>query len=117
MIPVEDVVVSGATNVLSPALRVLFVASSSIDNNTVISTAVYDAGVDTIVHGNDSAVGTYDGNLFDMLLGNEAETVKVDIYVYFDGTDAAANNATYADAVLNGQSIEVVFGVDEESYN
>lgn len=109
---VDEVIVSGATNALSPALRVLFVASSSIDNNTVISTAVYDAAnaSTNVTHAN----GT---NLFDMLLGNEAETVKVDIYVYFDGTDDAANNATYADAVLNGQSIEVVFGVDEHPYN
>ena len=107
---VDDVIVSGATNVLSPALRVLFVASSSVDNYNVISSAVYDAGLDSITHANGS-------NLFDMLLGNEAETIKVDIYVYFDGTDDTANNATYADAVLNGQSIEVIFGVDEEAYN
>ena len=55
--------------------------------------------------------------LFAKLLGDEAEVVTVEMYVYFDGMDASVVTATGAAGVLNGQSISVKFTIDEHTYN
>lgn len=104
---IEDVKIGGAKNELSNALRILFVAYSEHDEDTLV-TYTYDPANDT---GAESKV------LFSTLLGNEAETITVQVYVYFDGTDADANNAQVAGAVLNGQTIEIEFAIDELTYN
>ena len=104
---IEDVKIGGAKNELSNALRILFVAYSEHDEDTLV-TYTYDPANDT---GAESEV------LFSTLLGNEAETITVEVYVYFDGTDADANNAQVAGAVLNGQTIEIEFAINELSYN
>lgn len=107
---VEDIRIGGKSNALNGALRVLLVASSMTDTtNTDIVTVLYDAGTDT-----------FDNQLlFTRLLGNEAETIKVDVYIYFDGTDTDAKNTTLAadGATLNGQSVEIEFAIDELPYN
>ena len=104
---IEDVRIGGAKNELSNALRILFVAYSEHDEETLV-TYTYDPAND---RGAESEV------LFSTLLGNEAETITVEVYVYFDGTDADANNAQVAGAVLNGQTIEIEFAINELSYN
>lgn len=106
---VDKVVLGGASNVLTPALRVLFVATSSVDESQPkrISACVYDAGTGEFTYSNDN------DNFFDTVLGNEAEEIKVDVYIYFDGTDEIAMNATVAGQPLNGQTIEIYFGIDE----
>ena len=96
----------GATNNLAPALRVLLVAS--IDDQ-VVNTATCAFG-GTIQYAN----GT---NLVDVLLGNQAETLKVDIYVYFDGTDTVATNASIATGALDGQTVNLKFTIDAPAYN
>jgi hypothetical protein len=55
--------------------------------------------------------------LFSTLLGNEAETITVEVYIYFDGTDPITNNAQVAGAVLNGQTVEIEFAINELGYN
>lgn len=111
---IDEINIGGAANALSPTLRILFVATTSADASTPkrISAALYD-------HGATGTKITYsDGtNLFDTVLGNKAETVKVDVYVYFDGADEVANNHTVAGEQLNGQTIEIKFGIDELAYN
>ncbi|MBE6643775.1 MAG: hypothetical protein E7612_00185 [Ruminococcaceae bacterium] len=109
---VDDIVVGGATNVLTSTLRVLIVATSSADAESPkrISACLYDAGEDTYTYSN----GT---NLFDTVLGNEQEQITVDVYIYFDGTDADAKNSIVAGELLNGQTIEIKFGINELSYN
>lgn len=107
---IADVKVGGAYNELSNAIRVLFVASSTSDPDAIV-TATYDCGLDKFVYANENKD---EALLFDMLLGNEAETVKVDLYIYFDGTDDVAKNT---DAILNGQTIDIEFAIDELSYN
>ena len=102
---IADVEIGGVAHELSAAMRVLFVAKSLASGE--YNTALYDAGTDAITY----ASGT---NLFGTLLGDEAETVKVDVYIYFDGTDEVAKNT---DAVLNGQTVEIKFAIDELSYN
>jgi hypothetical protein len=105
---IEDVRIGGAKNELSNALRVLFVAYSEHDEDTLV-TYTYDPAADK---GNAPEV-----TLFSTLLGNEAEKITVEIYIYFDGTDADANNAQVAGAVLNGQTVEIEFAIDELTYN
>ncbi len=111
---IDEINIGGASNALSPTLRILFVATTSADASTPkrISTAFYDHGAtgEKITYGN----GT---NFFDTILGNEAEVVKVDVYIYFDGADEVANNQTVAGEQLNGQTVEIKFGINELSYN
>ena len=101
---IADVNIGGKSNDLSDALRVLFVATNG--KGEVVST-IYDNGDPT----------SFDGDLFDKILGNERETVKVDIYVYFDGTDEVAKTANTAAGELNGQSVEVKFTIAMPEYN
>lgn len=104
---IEDVRIGGAKNELSNALRVLFVAYSEHDEDTLV-TYTYDPANDN---------GAESQRLFSTLLGNEAETITVEVYIYFDGTDADANNKQVAGAVLNGQTVEIEFAIDELPYN
>ena len=61
--------------------------------------------------------GDGDNNIVDVLLGNKAEVLKVEIYVYFDGTDPVAENADIAAGLLNGQTVSIAFNVDGHAYN
>ncbi len=108
---IEDVRIGGAKNELSNALRVLFVAYSEHDPDTLV-TYIYD-------HENDNENGNSaeSQRLFSTLLGNEQEKITVQVYIYFDGTDADANNKQVAGAVLNGQTVEIEFAIDELTYN
>ena len=116
---VDDIVLKGATNVLTPALRVLLVATSSTDsgNPQRISACIYNPAPDT--NSGEQKFTYLDGNdcFFDTVLGNEAEEIKVDVYIYFDGTDSEAKNDVVAGELLNSQAIEIYFGIDELPYN
>ena len=102
---IEKVTVGGRVNELSPALRVLFVATNG--NGVVVDT----------IYSNRDGMEDFDGDLFDTILGNKGEVVTVDMYVYFDGTDESAYTKANADAgLLNGQSIEVKFSIDGPDY-
>lgn len=113
---VKDIRIGGASNALNGALRVLLVATSMTDTtNTDIVTVIYDAGEDTY-----NGVAHVEGQetvLFSKLLGNEAETIKVEVYIFFDGTDDVAKNTTMDGAILNGQSVEIEFSIDKLDYN
>ena len=51
------------------------------------------------------------------LLGNEEETVTVQTYIYFDGTDdVALTSETIPAGELNGQKIAIEFAIDEHDY-
>ena len=100
---IADVVVSGKANDLSDAIRVLFVATNG------------KGEVATYTYNNKDGMDEGGEILFATLLGNEAEVVTVEMYVYFDGKDVAT--ATTAAGVLNGQSISVKFTIDEHDYN
>lgn len=104
---IAEVNVSGRANELSPALRVLFVATNGAGQETRIT---YDNGTKEFSNNT--------GLLFNKILGNKGEVVKVDMYVYFDGTDDSAYTKADVDAgLLNGQSIEVKFTIDGPKYN
>lgn len=98
------ITVGGAENTMAKALRVLLVVTNAAGER--VTTAYYDNNVDT---------RTFD--IIDMLAGNKQETLKVEIYVYFDGTDVVAENADITAGVLDGQTVSIAFNVDDHAYN
>lgn len=105
---IENVTITGAHNPIGDALRILFVATSSSGETT---TALYSPRNTTDANKVQNAL------LFDTLLGDAQETITVDIYIYFDGTDSITYTSAINDATLNGQNIEIEFAIDELDYN
>ena len=104
-IRIENVTIGGRENDLSDALRVLFVATNGAGE--VVATT----------YSNRDGMASFDGDLFETILGNKGEVVTVDMYVYFDGTDAAALTLATGDAgLLNGQTVSVKFAIDGPDY-
>ena len=102
-IKVSGVNVSG-TDSLNDAIRVLFVATNGVGN---ISRAIYNNRTGEITH--------LDGNaLFSKILGDEAETIKVEVYIYYDGTDDAV--VTNGDVIFSGHKIRCEFSIDVPDY-
>ncbi len=97
--------VGGAANDISKALRVLLVVNDASGN--LVNTAYYD--------NNDPTDCTFD--IIDLLLGNRQETLEVEIYVYFDGTDEIAENSKIKAGILDGQTVSIAFNVDDHAYN
>ena len=98
------ITVGGAANNMAKALRVLLVVTNAAGER--VTTAYYDNNVDTRTF-----------KIIDMLAGNKQETLKVETYVYFDGTDAMAENADITAGVLDGQTVSIAFNVDDHAYN
>ncbi len=100
---VEEVVVEGSDS-LNDAIRVLFVAENGAGET---ARALYNNKTGSITH--------WDGEdiLFDKLLGDGEETVEINVYVYFDGTDPSVKTK---DSVLSGQKLILKFAVDEQEY-
>lgn len=102
---IENVAIGGRENDLSDALRVLFVATNGAGE------------VATTTYSNRDGMASFDGDLFATIRGNKGEVVTVDMYVYFDGTDAAALTLATGDAgLLNGQTVSVKFAIDGPDY-
>ena len=57
-------------------------------------------------HSNPAA---FDGAIADMLLGDRAEFVTVDMYIFFDGTHESAYTHN---SILSNHSVKVGFSVD-----
>lgn len=103
--------VGGAVNNLAPALRVLLVVYDVTNEKTLVNTVEYD-------NGNPGDVQYLNGtNIVDVLRGDLGQTLQVDIYVYFDGTDEIANNANIEAAALDGQIVDIEFTIDNHPYN
>lgn len=106
-----SITVAGANNDLKQAIRVVLVVTDVTDANTIVNVVTYNGT--TVAYGLDGS----DDNIVDVLLGNKAETLKVDIYVYFDGSDANANNANVESGLLDGQYIDIKFNIEDHAYN
>ena len=115
------ITVGGTENEIAKALRVLLVVTD-VESGNRVNTVYYDNVDRESVYGQGE-------NIIDVLLGNQQETLKVDIYVYFDGTDAVAQNSPAVDnegntvatgiqaGVLNGQTVSIAFNIDGHAYN
>ena len=116
------ITVGGTAHDIDDALRVLLVVTD-VESGNRVNTVYYD-NVDRV-----SVYGDGETNIVDTLYGNKQETLKVDIYVYFDGTDAVAQNSPAVDnegntvatgiqaGVLNGQTVSIAFNIDGHAYN
>lgn len=102
-----DFTVGGVVNELSDSLRVLLVCSI---NGVRVNTVLYENRSKTTTYGTGS-------NIVEVLLGNREEVLKVDVYVYFDGTDADANNKNVPAGTLDGQTVDLKFTIDGPDYN
>ena len=97
---IDSVEISGIRNYLTNAIRIMFVARAN-DGTTVTKFYSHRTPSD------------FDGALFPEIKGNAIETVEVDIYVYFDGTDQSAYKQ---DKFLTRNDVNVTFSVDDHNY-
>ena len=98
---VDSVEVDGMRNYLTGAIRIMFVAR-------------FDNGETATLFYNHRTPESFDGMLLSQMKGNEIETVEVDMYVYFDGTDESAYKQ---DGILTRNDVTVTFTVDDHDYN
>ena len=111
------ITVGGVENEIAKALRVLLVVTDA-DSGDRVNTVYYDNVTRLSEYGEGA-------NIVGVLLGNQQETLKVDIYVYFDGTDVVSQNspdtgsgaAGIPAGVLNGQTVSIAFNIDGHDYN
>lgn len=99
-------------NALTSALRVVVVVYDI--------TGTEDVFVNYVEYSNRTGNTTYGNgktNIINLLAGNTAQTLRADIYVYYDGSDDAAKNATNGVLNLSGDQIEVKFTIDGPDYN
>ena len=94
---VSSVEVNGLRNYLTDALRIMFVATSNYGAQKIF---FYD-------HSTDS--DTFEGVLFEQIRGDRAETITVEVYIFFDGTH---ENAYSDNSVFSNHSVEIQFSVD-----
>ena len=93
------------TDSLNDAIRILFVATNGKGD---VAYATFDNERENkIQHGQGDV-------LFESILSGSMETVKVEMYIYYDGTSDSVK--TGADLVLSGHSISVGFEIDEPYY-
>ena len=106
--------VSG-TNPLTGAVRVVLIVSDVTDPDAV----TYVNKVEYVKDMNGRYTVNYGtgNNIVDVLAGDEAQTLRVDIYVYYDGSDASAKNATNGVLELTGNKVDIEFIIDEQPYN
>ena len=94
---VSSVKIRGLRNYLTDAINILFVAKN-------------DVGDQVSFFYNNGAPDDFSGEMFDKILGDRAEVITVDMYIFFDGTN---ENAFSKNGVLSNHSVEVSFSVDE----
>lgn len=101
------------TNAITEAVRVVLVVSDVSGADPVYLTKVeYSNRTGAVTYGG----GTRE-NIVNLLEGNEAQTLKVDLYVYYDGTDESVKNKTTDILNLTGDTIKIEFTVDGRDYN
>lgn len=98
---VVSVEVDGVRNYLTDAIRILFIAKSDTGKTV---TKIY----------NHRDRETFNGLLFDEILGNENELVTVEMFIYFDGKDEDAHDN---DGFLTSHKVSVSFGISDHIYN
>lgn len=94
---VSSVEIKGLRNYLTDAIRIMFVAKN-------------DSGSEVTFFYDNSEPEAFNGVMFDKILGDRAETITVDMYIFFDGKNEKAFSQN---SVLSNHSIEVNFSIDE----
>lgn len=91
---------------LNDAIRILFVATNGKGE---VAYATFDNERENKIEHGESGV------LFERMLSGSQETIKVEMYVYYDGTSDCVK--TGHDLVLSGHSISVGFEIDKPYYS
>ena len=101
----------GGQNAITSAVRVVLVVT-----DVTAATPVY---VNKVEYSNKTDTTTYGtgNNIVNLLAGDEAQTLQVDVYVYYDGSDSTAMNATEGVLELSGNTVDIKFTIDGPSYN
>ena len=101
----------GGQNAITSAVRVVLVVT-----DVTTATPVY---VNKVEYSNKTDTTTYGtgNNIVNLLAGDEAQTLQVDVYVYYDGSDSTAMNATDGVLELSGNTVDIKFTIDGPSYN
>lgn len=102
---IKNIEIGGRVNGLSDALRIYFVATNGAGE---VHTYEYDNGTAYDVNNPDT--------LFATILGDRAEVVTVETYIYFDGTDDVAKTLTTDAGEFNGQTVAIEFAIDDVDY-
>ena len=95
---IDSIKIKGLRNFLTDAIRIMFVARSSL------------GGEEVVTFYNPEKREDFDGKLQDVLHGDRGETVTVEIYIFFDGTH---ENASTYNGELSNHQIAVEFSVDK----
>lgn len=100
-------------NALDEAVRIVLVVYdvTGTKNDFVNYVEYSNAGATSTTYGNGQS------NIINLLAGNTQQTLRVDIYVYYDGSDASASNATDGVLELSGNKVEIKFTIDGPDYN
>lgn len=98
---VVSIEVDGRRNYLTDAIRILFIATS--DRGKTV-TKIYSH----------RERESFNGLLFEEILGDENELITVEMYIYFDGKDEDAHDN---DGFLTSHTINVSFGIKDHNYN
>lgn len=108
-----EVIGSEVENSLTDAVRVMFVVSSNVQSEVV--RIVYNQGTGLFTREDNTGRNHNDTTLFyERFLGDTAETVTVQVYLYYDGTDAKVNTNNSLD--FSGHTVNLEFGIDTPDY-
>lgn len=101
----------GGDSAITNAIRVVLVVYDVTSATPVyVNKVEYSKATDSTVYGTGS-------NIVNLLAGNEAQTLQVDVFVYYDGSDDIAKNATNGVLELSGNTVDIKFTIDGPDYN
>lgn len=101
----------GGDSAITNAVRVVLVVYDVTSATPVyVNKVEYSKATDSTAYGTGS-------NIVNLLAGNKAQTLKVDVFVYYDGSDDIAKNATNGVLELSGNTVDIKFTIDGPDYN
>ena len=108
-----EVIGSELENSLSDAVRVMLVVTSSVQDEVVRIT--YNNRTGEFMRETSDGRDHDDTTLFfEQFLGDRNEVVTVEVYMYYDGTDAKVNTNYTLD--FSGHTVNLEFGIDTPDY-
>ena len=108
-----EVIGSELENSLSDAVRVMLVVTSDLQDEVV--RIIYNNGTKEFMRETKDGRQHTDTTLFfERFLGDQEEVVTVEVYMYYDGTDAKVNTNYTLD--FSGHTVNLEFGIDTPDY-
>ena len=109
-----EVIGSELENSLSDAVRVMLVVTSSVQKEVV--RIIYNNGTGEFMRETKADGRDHDDTtlFYERFLGDQKEVVTVEVYMYYDGTDAKVNTNYALD--FSGHTVNLEFGIDTPDY-